>query len=70
MKGEEKWRPDRTGTPEAREIKRGRREGLSGKSGRGAEGDRLAHSGQEAWCAPKLVSPLQSPIRAAWVLGP
>ena len=46
LRGEEKWRPDRIGASEAREIRRGRQEGLSGKSGRGAEGDCLAHWGR------------------------
>ena len=48
LRGEEKGRPDRIGAPEAGEIRRGRREGLFRKSGRGAEGDHLVHSGREA----------------------
>ena len=39
LKGKEKWRPDRIGAPEAREIRRGRWEGPSRRSKRGAEGD-------------------------------
>ena len=44
LRGEEKWRPDRVGTPEAGEIWRCRQEGPSERNGRGVEGDRLAHS--------------------------
>ena len=36
LRGEEKGRPDRIRAPEAGEIRRGRREGPSGRSGRGA----------------------------------
>ena len=43
--GEEKWRPDKIGALEAGEIRRGRWEGLSGKSRRGAEGDCPTHLG-------------------------
>ena len=45
LRREEKWRPDRIGDPEAGEIRRGRREGHLGRSGREAEGDCPAHSG-------------------------
>ena len=38
LRGEEKWRPDRIGAPEAGEIRRGKQEGPSGRSRRGAEG--------------------------------
>ena len=48
LRGEEKWRPDRISAPEAREIRRGRWEGLSRKSRRETEGNRLAHLGQGA----------------------
>ena len=44
LSGEEKWRPDRIGITEAREIRRGRREGPSRRSRRGAEGDCPARS--------------------------
>ena len=37
MRREEKWRPDRISAPEASEIRRGSREGLSGKSKRGVD---------------------------------
>ena len=61
--GEEKWRPDKTGVPEAGEIRRGRWEGLSGKSRRGAEGDHLAHSGRGPAELPSWFPQLQSPTR-------
>ena len=41
LRGEEKWRPDRIGVPEAREIRRSRQEAPSGR--RGAEGIFPAH---------------------------
>ena len=47
LSGKEKWRPDRIGVPEAGDIRRGRWEGLSRKSRKGAESDHLAHSGGE-----------------------
>ena len=37
LRGEEKWTPDRIGTPEAGETRRGRWEGPSGRSRRGVE---------------------------------
>ena len=43
LRGQEKWRSDRIGAPEAGEIRRGKWEGLSRRSGRGVEGDCLAH---------------------------
>ena len=42
---EEKWRPGKISVPEVGEIRRGSGEGLSRKSRRGAEGDRMAHWG-------------------------
>ena len=48
LREEEQWRPDRIGTLETREIKRGRQEGLCVKSGRETEGDCLAHLGRGA----------------------
>ena len=42
---------------EAGEIRRGRREGLSGKSGRGAEGDCPAHSGTGSLLGSQVRSP-------------
>ena len=59
--GEEKWRPDKISAPEAREIRRGKWEGLSGKSGRGAEGDCLACSGRGGCSAPKPLPPHPKP---------
>ena len=47
-RGEEKWRPEKISSPEAREIRKGRWEGLSRKSGRGAEGNCLTHSAGES----------------------
>ena len=44
MRGEEKWRPDKIGTPEAAEIRRRRQEGPSRRSKTGAKDDHLAHS--------------------------
>ena len=44
-KGEEKWKPDKIGIPEAGEIRKGRWEGPSRKSGKGPEGDCPAHAG-------------------------
>ena len=71
LRGEEKWRPDRIGTPEAREIRRGRREGLSGKSWRGAEGDCPAHSGTGSLLSSQANPlPFKAPLPpAALVLG-
>ena len=37
LRGEEKWRPDRISTPEAGEIRRGRREEPSQTGGAGEE---------------------------------
>ena len=45
LRGEEKWRPDRIGTPEAGEIRRGRWERPSGRSRTEAKGDCPTHSG-------------------------
>ena len=56
-RGEENQKTDRIGAPEAGEIRRGRREGLSGRSRRGAEDDRLAHSGPG-----RLLSSQASPL--------
>ena len=66
--GEEKWKPEKIGAPEAGEIRRGRWEGLSGKSERGPEGDCLAHSGWGACWDPKPVSDSKAPpsLRGSW----
>ena len=45
LRGKEKWRPDRIGASEAREIRRGRWEGISRRNGRGVEDICHAHSG-------------------------
>ena len=57
LRGEEKWRPDKIGAPEAREIKRGRQEGPSGTSGRGAEGVCPTHSGPVRLLSSRMRSP-------------
>ena len=69
LRGEEKWRPDRIGTPEAREIRTGRCEGPSGRSGRGAEGVYPAHLGTGSLLSFQAGTPFQSPLLAACVLG-
>ena len=61
LSGEEKWRPDRIGITEAREIRRGRREGPSRRSRRGAEGDCPAHSAWEPAELPGRSPALQDP---------
>ena len=67
MREEEKWRLDRIGAPEAREIRRGRREELSGKSRRGVEGDCVTHSGSllSSQAGP-LHSKVPSKLRGSW----
>ena len=62
------WERRRSGgqtgsVPEAGEIRRGRREGPSGNSGREVAGDLLAHSGQGACWAPRLVNSSKAPSR-------
>ena len=51
--GEEKWRPDRVGTPEAGEIRRGRREGPQGGTGEKWRAIALPTRVQEACWAPR-----------------
>ena len=55
LRGKEKWRPDKIGTPEAEDIRRGRQEGPSGKSRRGEEGDCPAHLGTGSLLSPRPV---------------
>ena len=57
LRGEKKWRPDRIGTPEAGEIRRGRWEEPSRRSGRGEDGVCLAHSSTESLLGSQVRSP-------------
>ena len=58
QRGEEKWRPDRIGAPEAGEIRRGRWEGPSRRCGRGAEGNRPTHSGMGSLLGSQVRPPI------------
>ena len=70
LRGKEKWSPEKIGFPKAREIRRGRREGPSGKSGRGAEGNCPPLGSGKPAEIPGLSPALQStPPQAVWVLG-
>ena len=80
LRGEEKWRPGNIGAPEAGEIRRGRWEGLCGKSRRcrqeGLSGKERS-GGQPPWPLghrqpaelPSQYPTLQSPLQAVWVPG-
>ena len=72
LSGEEKWRPDRIGAPEAREIRRGKQEGPSRRSRRGVEGDCPAHSGTGSLLSSQagpLSTKAHPSLPAALVLG-
>ena len=55
---------------EVGEIRRGRREGLSGNGRRGTEGDHLAHLGLGSLLSSQADPlPSKAPLQVSWVLG-
>ena len=68
--GEEKWKPDRICAPEARELRRGRQKGPSGKSRKGAEDECPAHLGPGSLLSSQADAlPSKAPSRACRSLG-